>query len=160
MIMNKIAQKGAAMVEFAIILPFLLMLTVGIIEFSNAMMSLNTLNKLTMDAARYLSLYAKQQSGYTLSTIDLTNGLSITANAQMLITCGKIGTVANPICGSSPSILVPTPVLDTTNTTVAADGTITVKVNYTYPSIFTNIIGTGINLNGISFDSTVQIQAL
>ncbi|MGZ3767108.1 MAG: TadE family protein, partial [Mucilaginibacter sp.] len=82
-------QKGAAMLEFVIVLPFLLMLIMGVVEFGNVLMNFNTLNKITMDASRYLSIYAKQGNGtYALSTANLQA-------AQNLMTCGNKTT-----CGS------------------------------------------------------------
>jgi Flp pilus assembly protein TadG len=152
--MNKIAQKGAVTVELALVLPFFMMMTFGIIEFSNAMMKFNALNKVTMDAARYLSVYAKQGGSYSLSAIDPTNNQSLLTNAQRLITCGRISAC------SSYSMLVPSPVLDTATTSVAANGMITVVANYTYPSIFNNIFGTGISLQNFPLVSTVKVQAL
>lgn len=48
-------QKGAALVEFAIILPFLLLLVVGISEFGFAFYHQNILNKSVQNGARYFS---------------------------------------------------------------------------------------------------------
>lgn len=51
-------SKGAILVEFALVLPFLLLLTVGIIELSNAFMAFNNLNKSIRDGISYLSRHA------------------------------------------------------------------------------------------------------
>lgn len=48
-------QSGTAMVEFALVLPLLLMLTFVTTEFSRALYQYNTLTKTVRDAARYLS---------------------------------------------------------------------------------------------------------
>ena len=48
-------QKGVAIVEFALILPFLLLLTFITTEFGRAIWEYNTLTKSVRDAARYLS---------------------------------------------------------------------------------------------------------
>ncbi|MBT2333886.1 pilus assembly protein [Variovorax paradoxus] len=48
-------QAGAALVEFALILPLLLILTFITTEFSRALYQYNTLAKSVRDAARYLS---------------------------------------------------------------------------------------------------------
>ena len=53
--MNK-RQKGVAIVEFALILPFLLLLSFITIEFGRAIWQYNTLTKSVRDAARYLSI--------------------------------------------------------------------------------------------------------
>jgi Flp pilus assembly protein TadG len=48
-------EKGAAMVEFAIILPFLLLLIVGVLEIGIILIQDNTLNKSVRDSARYMA---------------------------------------------------------------------------------------------------------
>ena len=52
----KTRQNGAALVEFALILPLLLLLTFITTEFGRAMYQYNTLTKSVRDAARYLSI--------------------------------------------------------------------------------------------------------
>src|SRR5687768_8127054 len=49
-------QHGVALVEFALILPFLLVLSIITFEFGRAIWQYNTLTKSVRDAARYLSL--------------------------------------------------------------------------------------------------------
>src|SRR5512133_4185192 len=49
-------QGGVALVEFALILPFLLLLSIITFEFGRAIWQYNTLTKSVRDAARYLSL--------------------------------------------------------------------------------------------------------
>jgi hypothetical protein len=53
--MNK-KQKGVAIVEFALILPFLLLLSFTAAEFGRAIWQYNTLTKSVRDAVRYLSI--------------------------------------------------------------------------------------------------------
>jgi Flp pilus assembly protein TadG len=66
-------SKGAVLVEFALVLPFLLFLTVGIIELSNAFMASNNLNKSVRDGISYLSRNA----------VNVTNnGIEITATEK------------------------------------------------------------------------------
>lgn len=57
---NRVQQRGVAAVEFAILLPVLLLIVFGITEFGRALYAYNTLVKATRDAARY---YAAQQPG-------------------------------------------------------------------------------------------------
>src|SRR5688500_11611226 len=49
-------QHGVALVEFALILPLLLLLTFITTEFGRAMYQYNTLAKSVRDSARYLSM--------------------------------------------------------------------------------------------------------
>jgi len=48
-------EKGVAIVEFVIVLPFLVMLLLGIIEFSNFIYQLNQLNQRVFTGLRYSS---------------------------------------------------------------------------------------------------------
>jgi Flp pilus assembly protein TadG len=57
---NHFQQRGVAAVEFAILLPLLLLIVFGITEFGRALYYYNTIVKATRDAARY---YAAQQPG-------------------------------------------------------------------------------------------------
>jgi Flp pilus assembly protein TadG len=57
---KRISQKGVAAVEFAILLPLLLLIVFGITEFGRALYNYNTLVKATRDAARYAMM---QQAG-------------------------------------------------------------------------------------------------
>jgi TadE-like protein len=52
----KKGQKGVAIVEFALILPFLLLLTFITTEFGRAIWEYNTLTKSVRDASRYLAI--------------------------------------------------------------------------------------------------------
>ena len=49
-------QTGVALVEFALVLPLLLILTFIVTEYSRALYQYNTLTKSVRDAARYLSV--------------------------------------------------------------------------------------------------------
>lgn len=51
---KRVPQKGVAAIEFAILLPLLLMIAFGITEFGRALYQYNTLVKATRDAARYV----------------------------------------------------------------------------------------------------------
>ena len=50
------SQQGVAIVEFALVLPFLIILSVLVIEFGRAMYQYNTIAKSVRDAVRYLSV--------------------------------------------------------------------------------------------------------
>lgn len=55
---QKIQQKGAAAVEFGLLIMPMLVMVFGITEFGRAMYQYNTLVKLTRDATRYLTTQA------------------------------------------------------------------------------------------------------
>lgn len=51
-------QRGVALVEFALVAPFLLLMTFIVVEYSRALYQYNTLTKSVRDAARFLSVQA------------------------------------------------------------------------------------------------------
>jgi Flp pilus assembly protein TadG len=58
-------RRGAVIVEFALVVPFLFLIVFGIIDFSRAYAQLNAINSALREGARYAS---------TLREIDYTNG--------------------------------------------------------------------------------------
>lgn len=58
--LNKKA-RGAALIEFAIILPLLLIIIAGVLELSLFLIQDNTLNKSVRESSRYLSRYIGKQ---------------------------------------------------------------------------------------------------
>lgn len=145
------------MLEFIIVLPFLLTLTFGIIEFGNTLMTFNTLNKLTMDAARFLSIYAKQGNGtYSVSSNDKTAAFNL-MNCGMITTCSTSS--LNDRRFLNPSLVfnnfTVTPLSPNSNST----GKITLSLTYSYQPIFSRIFGTNI-LPNFTLVSNSTIQAL
>jgi Flp pilus assembly protein TadG len=53
---QRMFQRGTAIVEFALLIPMLLLLTFIVIELGRALMEYNTVAKSVRDAARYLSI--------------------------------------------------------------------------------------------------------
>ena len=152
-------QSGAAMIEFVIVLPFLLMLLFGVVEFSNLLMQLNTLNKLTMDASRYLSKNAIQANG-TFSISGLTT------EAENLMKCGIASSSSNGCDNISTRFLNPSPTLTATATNPtpismdsSASGIITMTVEYDYQQIFNKLFGSDITPD-YKLYSTIVIQGI
>lgn len=75
------AKRGAALVEFTLIAPILIMLMCGVAEFSNAMRQYHIMEKGVRDAARYLA--RSEMNGCAL------DGAAV-ANAQNLAIRGQI----------------------------------------------------------------------
>src|SRR4051812_5959913 len=73
--MNK-PQKGVALVEFALILPFLLLLSITAIELGRAIWEYNILTKSVRDAARYLSI----QTPHSAAEIERARNLMVYGN--------------------------------------------------------------------------------
>ncbi|MFZ2170079.1 MAG: TadE/TadG family type IV pilus assembly protein [Methylococcaceae bacterium] len=94
-------QAGAALIEFAIIVPLLLLLVVGVSEFAYAFYHLNMLNKSVQDGARYFSDPLQARKGVSIDVIDVnpaTNATNI-ATTRNLIIFGKLdGTAPTLLC--------------------------------------------------------------
>jgi Flp pilus assembly protein TadG len=85
-------QTGAALVEFAIVAPLLLLLLLGIVEFSYAFFHLNILNKSVQDAALYFSEWARCSSASNCSpniAINVSSSGVYYINAQNLVKTGN-----------------------------------------------------------------------
>ena len=52
-------RKGAVVIEFALVVPFLCLIVIGIIDFSRAYSQLNTVNASLREAARYGSALSR-----------------------------------------------------------------------------------------------------
>ena len=57
-------RKGAVIVEFALVVPFLLLIVIGIIDFSRAYAQLNTINASLREAARYGAAVSRPDTLY------------------------------------------------------------------------------------------------
>lgn len=124
-------HKGTALVEFALVLPLLLILTLITTEFGRAMYQYNTLTKSVGDAVRYLST---QTPG------------SHTAEARNLIVYGNVAGTGRPKAPGLSLGNVPVPTWQTTGTNPVIN-TVTVQVTgYTFrpliPSVFSISLGT------------------
>jgi Flp pilus assembly protein TadG len=80
-------QKGAVLAEFAILIPFLLLLLIGIAEISFTYFHLNILNKSVQDAALYFSDPVRARKGVSTDVIDVsssTNGMALAATENLV----------------------------------------------------------------------------
>ena len=134
-------QGGVAMIEFAIVLPILLMLTMATAEFGRAFLQYNTLTKAVRDAARYVAGQAVKGS---TGVVQLNT--TLTTRARNLVAFGNVA-------GSGSALL---PGLVPTNVTIVpgAPGSVVVTANYTYVPIFASLplfqngsLGTGRTLS-------------
>jgi Flp pilus assembly protein TadG len=130
----KNGQKGVAIVEFALILPFLLLLSFFTIEFGRAIWEYNTLTKSVRDGARYLST---QQPGSAAAK----------TTARNLIVYGNPAGTGAPLAVGLSTSNVPDPTWQTVTST-AVNGsaplinTVTVRINgYTFNSMWTSVFG-------------------
>jgi Flp pilus assembly protein TadG len=122
-------QKGVALVEFALILPFLLLLSITAVELGRAMWEYNILTKSVRDAARYLSLQ--------------TPGTKVT-QARNLMVYGNLSGTGSALAIGLSLTNVPDPACCTWDTagTGPVINTVTVRIsNYTFRPMFASVFG-------------------
>lgn len=122
-------QNGVALVELALIIPILLLLTFITTEFGRAMYEYNAVTKSTRDAVRYLSFQ--------------TPGAKVT-EARNLMVYGNLAGTGTPLVRGLTLANVPAANCCTWQTagTNPVVNTVTVRVtNYTFHSLFASVLG-------------------
>jgi Flp pilus assembly protein TadG len=111
-------ESGLAMIEFAVVLPLMLLLILGVAELGRAFMQYNVLTKSVRDGVRHLAQYAPSGSS---GTIDIdAQTMSETKN---LVVYGNSAGAGNPLLdGFSPG-----------QVTVVDAGGENVRVDASYP---------------------------
>jgi len=143
-------QQGAALVELALIIPMLLLLSLVTTEFGRAMYEYNAVVKSTRDAVRYLSVQ--------------TPGTKIT-EARNLVVYGNTAGTGSPLARGLSLSNVPVGTCCTWQSAGAAPiiTTVTIRVSgYTFHSMFPSVFGvTFANASGnIAFsDITASMRA-
>ena len=133
----KTRQRGVALVELALIIPLLLLLSFITTEFGRAMFEYNAVTKSTRDAVRYLSFQ--------------TPGTHIT-EARNLMVYGNLAGTGTPLARGLSLANVPAGSCCTWQTTGSNPvlTTVTVRVsNYAFRSLFPSVLGVAFgNANG------------
>lgn len=125
----KAKQSGVALVELALIIPLLLLLTFITTEFGRAMYEYNAVAKSTRDAVRYLSFQ--------------TPGTHI-AEAQNLMVYGNLAGTGTPLVRGLSLANVPAASCCTWQTagTNPVINTVTVRISgFTFHSLFISVFG-------------------
>ena len=121
-------QRGVAIVEFALILPFLLLLTFITTEFGRAIWQYNTLAKSVRDSARYLSLQTP-------------NAPIAIAKARNLTVYGNLAGTGTPLALGLSTSHVPDPTWQTAGTAPVIR-TVTIRITgYSFNSVFATVFG-------------------
>ena len=127
-------QSGVALVEFALVLPLLLLMTFIVVEYSRALYQYNTLTKSVRDAVRYLSVQSP--------------GSNIT-QAKNLVVYGNPAGTGTPLAVGLTTAQVPNPVWAFTGTGPVIN-TVTITITgYTFQSMFPSAFG--FNLGNIPY---------
>lgn len=141
-------QAGLAAIEFALVLPTLLILAFGVIDFGRVLFQYDTLTKSTRDATRYLASVVRPPAAAFATDANYTTAAnSAVNNAKKLALCGSIAacngnTLVNGLTASNIFIDYP-----------ASTGAITyvrIRVQNYSTSFVTNVLGVSKNLGTIS----------
>ena len=116
--------RGAAIVEFALVLTLMLLITAGIFEFARAFQYYDALAKSTRDAARYMSVAPKA----TISSVAVGNAKDLVVTAANAANLSPILTTAEVVVTCTPA--------------ACADGTAPTDVEV-------SISGYSINIGGV-----------
>lgn len=122
----KARQRGTAIVEFALILPLLLLLTMITTEFGRAIYQYNTIVKSLRAATRYLSLQTPNTKTTEASKLVVFGNIAGTGSALVPgLTVANVATPTWQLAGSNPLM-----------------NTVTITVTgYTFHSLFTSVFG-------------------
>lgn len=144
--------KGVAFLEFTILFPLLLSLSIGVFEFGRALQHRHVIDKSVRDAARYLARVPAtcSSAGTNKGTID---NASFTTNAQNLALTGVTsgGTPILPYWTNPTSVAVYVDCVDnTTSDYRGADFMPIIRVTATVPYSDLGFLGV-LGLGGFTF---------
>lgn len=130
------AQRGQSLLEFAAVLPLLLLLAFGVTEFGRAFYQYNTLSKAIRDGARYMSSHI-----YSTSEMDNAKNMVVYANT------GGTGTSVLPGLTIAKIEVIPdggtTPYSE-----LNPPGWVTIRVNgYPFNSLVPGVINLNVNFS-------------
>jgi Flp pilus assembly protein TadG len=129
------SERGIELLEFALVLPFLLLCCLGVIEIARAYYTYNILAKAVRDGARFASADSITSAG-------VIAGGTVT-NTQRVVVYGNVtGTGTAKLPGLATGQVSVTP-----NTISPSEHYITVGVSYPYTPLFSLVIPTNINLS-------------
>lgn len=140
-------SRGGASVEFALLLPFLLILTLGIFEISRAFMNYNLLNRQVRIASRYI---ADNLTVGSTGVLFISN--DVAATARNLVIFGS------PQAGTTPLL----PDLQPGDIVIQATGTledVVVRANYEHAFLLGPVLDTLLAVTGGEFPDVVNLTA-
>jgi Flp pilus assembly protein TadG len=132
---NRKSERGTELVEFALVLPFLLLCCLGVIEIGRAYYTYNILAKAVRDGARFASADSISWTG--------TMPASTITNTQNVVVYGNVtGSGTKKL----PSLLT-SQVTVTPSTITPSEHYVNVTVTYPYSPVFGMIIPSGLTLS-------------
>jgi Flp pilus assembly protein TadG len=130
-------QQGAALIELALAIPFMILLSMIVIEFGRALYEYNTVTKSVRDAVRYLSTKTPN---------------TVCGDAKNLVVYGSIGAGSTPLApglktndvSCSWQTAGSLPLINTVTVTVTG---------YRFQSMVGSVFGTQLTNGGITFSA-------
>jgi Flp pilus assembly protein TadG len=130
-------NRGASAVEFAIVLPLLVLLLFGIIELSLALYDQAMITNASREGARFGIVYRVP----AISDTEITDVVNNYLGSNLVTFGGKRSPSSSPVSGATVIV---------TRTGVSPGGDLKVRVGYTYNFLvlpkFTPGLGLGINM--------------
>ncbi len=138
-------QLGLAAIEFVLVLPVLLILAFGIIDFGRLLFQYDALTKSTRDATKYVARAVKPAANAL--AVEIAAYDAIVVEAQRLALCGRTtacgsSTLVNGLSASNISVDYPA--------AVGGISYVRVKVDNYSNSYITNVLGVSKSLATIS----------
>lgn len=129
------AQRGAALLEMAMLLPLLIILFFGVVEFGRALLQVNTLTKAVTTGARYVARAPEAVTETVDSGGNITgcatgpNWSVVTDQAKLLIEKDDrgAGNVILPALDAPGAIVFRVPRLESLSVALSSGGTTTVS---------------------------------
>jgi len=128
-------ERGVELVEFALVLPFLLLCCLGLIEFGRAYYTYNILAKAVRDGARFAS-------ADNISSAGVIPGGTVTDTRRIVVYGNTTGTGTTKLPGLLTGQVSVTP-----NTITLSEHYVTVGVTYPYTPLFRLIMPANITLS-------------
>lgn len=129
-------QNGVALVEFALVLPLMLILTFIVTEYGRALYQYNVLTKSVRDAARYLST---QNPGDT-TKYSVAKNLAVYGNPAGTGTPLAIGLTTTQVPDPVWQLQGASPVINTVTVQIGIAGGTTAQ-KYTFTPLFASVFG-------------------
>jgi Flp pilus assembly protein TadG len=99
-------DRGAAAVELALVLPVLMLLVMGIVEFGIAYNRQITLSGGAREGARWLALHATDQAGAVAHTIDAGPPTPLLTSGDITVCTGPSGGTCTTGASCAPGLVV------------------------------------------------------
>ena len=138
-------QIGVALVEFALVLPLLLLLTFIVTEYGRALYQYNILTKSVRDAARYLST----QSPGDTTKYSIARNLVVYGNPAGSGTPLAIGLTTAQVPDPVWQLAGTSPVINTVTVTIGYGPSGTAAQQYTFRPLLASVFG--VNFGNITY---------